>query len=45
MSTIFTTGKRGTIITLGKDSSFTGTLNDDHTTYGVPAPRPPKNKI
>ena len=44
MSTIFTTRKRGTIDTIRK-GSFIGTLDDDHTTYGVPAPRPPKNKI
>ena len=44
MSTIFTTlrERKGSKINAKGNGLFIGTLNDDHTTVGVPAPKPPK---
>ena len=44
MSTIFTTlrKRKGSKINEKGYGLFIGTLNDDHTTVGVPAPKPPK---
>lgn len=47
MSTNFTTlrKRKGSKINEKGYGLFIGTLNDDHTTVGVPAPKPPKERL